>query len=116
MRNAIERADCAVRAVAVATGEDYGRTLMYFAACGRKPRSRTRWPVIHAAAKRLGYKLVDWPVDSRTVRTVVKELPERGGFIISVSGHVAGFKDGQLVDWTEGRRHRVLQVFRVEPR
>jgi hypothetical protein len=113
IRNGFERADCAVRAVAVATGEDYGRCLMYFAACGRKPRRRTKEKVTKAAVRRLGYKMEPWPVDGKTVRTVERELPDKGGFILWNSSHLIGYKDGKVIDWSEGKMLRVHEVFRI---
>lgn len=37
----------------------------------------------------------------------------KGHFVIEFRAHVAAVIDGKVVDWTEGRRHRIMRVFKV---
>ena len=48
-----------------------------------------------------------------TIVTLAKELTE-GTYLVGTNGHVACLKNGEVHDWTKGRRHRVLDVYRVE--
>lgn len=48
-----------------------------------------------------------------TVKTLAKELTE-GTYLVGTSGHVACLKDGEIHDWTAGRRHRIEDVYKVE--
>ena len=50
---------------------------------------------------------------SATVVTLAKELTE-GTYLVGTPGHVLCLRDGVVHDWTEGKRHRVEDVYRVE--
>jgi hypothetical protein len=51
--------------------------------------------------------------NAATVTTLAKELTE-GTYLVGTNGHVACLKNGEVHDWTKGRRHRVEDIYRVE--
>lgn len=109
-----ERADCAVRAVAVATGEDYDKVHNLFQSYGRQNRCRSRWGMELRAVKDLGYSYVVEVVKAKTVRTVERELMKTRNYILRVSGHLIGVNQGKIYDWAQGRQHRIVRVYWIK--
>ena len=50
--------------------------------------------------------------NAATVRTLAREL-SKGTYLVGTDGHVACLKDGEVHDWTNNRRHRIRDVYRV---
>ncbi len=48
----------------------------------------------------------------RTMTTINRLYP-KGTYLVFVSGHVAAMIDGEIMDWTAGRRHRVVDLLRI---
>lgn len=112
-----ETNDCSVRALAVVTGEDYEAAHRALQAEGRKHRKGSTMPAIAKAAKRLGYTMIRGDrrnYVAKTVRTAERDRNlRRGAFMLEVRSHVAGMVDGQIVDWSEGRLHRIKAVWEI---
>lgn len=51
--------------------------------------------------------------DVKVVNDLTTYLPRHGTFIIQTKGHVLTVVDGKVQDWTEGRLHRVLTIYKV---
>ena len=49
---------------------------------------------------------------AKTVRTAARVL-RKGKFLIKVRGHLLAIVDGEVMDWTAGRQHRIQQAWRV---
>lgn len=47
-----------------------------------------------------------------SLKTVAKRYP-RGRYLVFIKGHVAALRNGKLDDWSEGRSHTVLSVYRI---
>lgn len=115
-----EHRDCTVKALAVATGKPYAEVHAALAKAGRKPRRGTSLANMATAAKALGFT---WErrdrshFSARTVRTAERDgrLAAMGRLVLSMSGHVAGMIDGKVLDWTEGRLHRIRSAYIVRP-
>lgn len=108
-----ENNDCAVKAIALATGCAYIEALTMLAEKGRKTGRGTYFhkqtvPVM----QELGFALERYYPRSATVRTLTKELKE-GTWLVRTSGHILCIKDGECLDWTNGRLHRIVDVHRV---
>ena len=113
-----ERGDCTVKAVAVVCGVIYDVAHKAMAEAGRPLRGRSDWEMPHNAIRSLGFELVEENFPGKTLVTLERDLQRyaRGRkFYIEVRGHVVGFNGEQVVDWTKGRRHRVIKVYRVKP-
>lgn len=114
----LERGDCTVKAVAVVCGVLYDVAHKAMAEAGRPLRGRSDWEMPHNAIRSLGFELVEEKFPGKTVVTLERDLQRyaRGRkFYIEVRGHVVGFDGEKIVDWTQGRRHRVNKVYRVQP-
>jgi hypothetical protein len=113
IRTGIERADCTVRAVSVATGIDYDTVHAAFAKCGRKKGCRTYISITLRAVRELGFEAVpcDSDFDAKTIAAIRAELPKSGAYLIRVRGHLAGARNGEIVDWAEATRKRITGVW-----
>ena len=118
-RESGERRDCTVKAWAVVAGITYTEAHCDLAAVGRK-----RGRGVHMQSlltrlcdmqdKRFTDVTDEWKrKGARTMLTVGRVLPKRGAFLVFCRGHVAAFRGGELHDWTKGRRHRVIAIYRV---
>lgn len=111
-----ERADCAVRAVAIATGEGYPMAHYALECQGRQMGEGTLLCDILTAVEELGYtwtKIESEDIPARTP-TTLERLNMQGQYIVNFRGHVAAMVDGKVLDWTAGRRHRILRMYRIE--
>lgn len=116
-----EKADCAVKAVAVAAGVEYGVAHNLLKKHGRKDRSGTYFDeTTRPAMGELGFELVDitYSVVSRGAKTVrtFGRMGLAGTFMVRTRRHILAAKDGKVIDWTDGRMHRILAVYRVVKR
>lgn len=123
-----ERNDCAVKALAVALGVGYATAHAALARAGRKPgRSTPTW-MTDAAARSLGFLLVDHKsavkrrLGVRSKNMTVRQLSQRpdilkafGPCLIRVRGHIMGARDGVIHDWADGRGFYVNAVLVPEP-
>lgn len=108
-----DAADCSIRAVVAVTGSDYDTVWHMFKANGRRTGQRTPRIITAKVVGKLGFKTEPWTVHGKTIKTVERELPPKGAFLISVVGHILAVVDGVTHDWTAGRRNRVKDVRRV---
>ena len=110
-----ERNDCALVAVALATGESYETVHRMMQVRGRRKRCRTFGQIWKPVVEDLGFELIDvrsW-FDGKTARTLLPELPSKGTFLVRVTGHIFGVRDGQYNDWSAGKKKRVTHVWKV---
>lgn len=127
-----ERNDCSVKAVALATGTQYAKVHYEFAKQGRKQgRGTHRWQqeavlaafgfelkLVHSHRAGLSWALPEEQVlknkfKAKTVTTLERELPSRGVFLVYTRGHMLCARGGKILDWTQGRRHQIKEVYRV---
>lgn len=110
-----ETNDCSVQAIALATDTPYKVVHDLFGQVGRR-RCRGTWRFQQLAVlEKLGfeYKSEIHRFKARTITTLERELPSRGIFIVYTRGHMLCCRGGMVLDWTQGRRHRILEVHRV---
>jgi len=112
--NKNEDKDCAVRALAIATDYTYDDVHYVFELCGRVHRQGTSTHMTKRAAKMLRFSMIDvtdW-YEARTVRTLERELGY-GRYIVRVNRHMLPIVNGRVYDWTKGRLHRILEIYKV---
>ncbi len=108
-KKAGEKNDCAVKAVAIVANADYDEVHAIMAELGRKDGKGTPFEIIWETLRRLGV----WvgPKDhaavryAKTVRYLPAALP-KGRWLVYTRGHILAVVDGEVKDWTEGRRHQ----------
>lgn len=108
-----ERADCTVCAVALLTNADYDEAHRAMHRAGRNYRHSASLSSILEALRSLGaWVSPGIPPPAKTVRTVERVLPP-GRFLVVTSKHVLAAVDGEILDWTKGRLHRVIRLYEV---
>lgn len=107
---------CAPIAVSLATGTPINEVLELFRIVGRQKGRGSRFEWTSAIIKHLGYDLTEHKFRSKTVRTLQRELPVDGIFLVSVNRHILCYRYGKLHDWTDNRLHRVKYIYEVTER
>lgn len=112
-----EANDCAVKAVAISASADYKYVRSLFRKHGRRDGHGTTQRSIYGVVGELGMQLELFsprqPNWSRYTMCTIGKFCSQGRWIVLTAGHAAAVVDGTVEDWTAGRRHRVIEVFRV---
>lgn len=112
-----ETKDCAVKAVTAVTGVHYIDVHGLMEANGRRHRHGTPNAITRAVLDKLGFATHEIKVWSKTVRSLGREFRNiPGTYLVWTRGHILAIKDGEVLDWTNGRLHRILKVERVTPK
>lgn len=111
-----ERNDCTVMSLTAATGCTYDECHAALAKAGRRRRRGCNFPVIgKAAAKSLGFLMEELDYRDYSAKTMITAERDpklrTGKYVLRVRGHVAAMVDGKVVDWTQGRRHRINNIY-----
>ena len=104
---------CAVVAIAITCQVSFGKAFNLAKRLGRITGKGTPWRIITTSYEALGYKLVRVESGAKTVSTLGRHLPSSGRYLVHVRGHVLAFDDGVVKDWSEGRRHRIKDIYQV---
>ena len=110
-----ETNDCSVKALALVTDSTYDVAHATLRAKGRKKGRGTNMGQWLPAVEDLGYHYVNvtGSFEGKTVNSIEAELPKGKKFYIIVRAHMAAFDGNEIVDWSQGRRHRVTHVYHV---
>jgi len=119
--NMDEANDCAVRAVAAATGRSYTDAHTALKKVGRKNRRGTQQWMTFSVIKKFGFVVtkINRPKKAKTMKSLpgaMKAAGYTGTFLVFVRRHVAAFVDGTVVDWSAGRHHRIHKIYAVTPK
>ena len=108
-----ENNDCGVKALAVVTGLPYAVCHAALEKQGRVKGKGTYNFQIAKASQELGFKLIKIDCPYRGLRSLGRNLPQKGNFFIWVTRHYAGVRDGVIHDWSDGKCLRVIAVYQV---
>jgi hypothetical protein len=115
-----ESNDCVPMALALSCDKHYGVAHALCQAMGRKNGKGMFFggQRLIAAALALGCSAVN--VYRRcgsgfTVSTVGRRYPA-GSYLIRTRRHVLAMTDGVVMDWTKGRKHRVIEIWQMHQR
>jgi len=125
-----ETNDCGVIALAACCRVDYSTAHGALRREGRKFGKGTYMSAFHRAANALGYKTDDGQFrnfaggtrlssivrrkgSGLTVSTAPKWLPRRGVFVLVTARHVLTMVNGNVIDWSAGRKHRITNIYEV---
>jgi hypothetical protein len=125
-----ETNDCTVKALAAAAHVHYDDAWEALNRNGRPfrkgPKAMRRvingkrhivCPALEKAANELNcdFRILDHnEYRAKTMITAARDHRlAKGDYICMVRGHVAAVVDGSVIDWTEGRRHRITEVYEL---
>lgn len=112
-----ETNDCTVKALAAATGVSYLTAHDLLAKRGRKIGKGFNSLVMIEEIQKLGKEVKDVGSliipHTKTVRAFGARN-YKGTYLIRTKGHILCSKNGVVQDWTVGRCHRILNVWRVD--
>jgi len=112
-----ETNDCSVVAYAATTGTDYETAHYILADLGeRREGMPPKWENYLRAFRLMGYNLELISVSAKTMITLERDpVVQSGAYLVATcgSGHVVGVVDGQIIDWTKGRRNRIKFIWKV---
>ena len=112
--NAIgEKNDCGVKALAVITGESYNDCHAILKKLGRKNGKGTYTSQMQRALDHFGFKMVVVPCPYNGLRSLGRNMPSKGAFLIWATKHFAGARDGKIHDWSEGRCLRLKMLWQI---
>jgi len=114
-----ESNDCAVIALSLTCRLPYHTVHAALAQQGRKNNDGTRFEQTQAAVTALGFRLTELidpvqPSGSRYTPKTVGRLLQEGSYLCRVKGHIFAVIDGRVLDWTDGKRHRINRIYKVE--
>lgn len=108
-----ENNDCGVKALAVITGESYNDCHAILKKLGRKNGKGTYVSQMAKALDHFGLEMarVDCPYNG--LRSLGRNMPSKGSFLIWATKHFAGARDGKIHDWSEGRCLRLKVLWQI---
>ena len=116
-RKANEINDCSVKMIASALDITYTQSHNYLSSLGRKPRKGANIYDILNDLKDKGVKFQEVTSQIRRYAKTAKSLKNlnlRGkNLIVLTSKHAFNVKNGNIIDWSENRQLRILQVWEI---
>ena len=113
-----EHNDCSVKAATIISGKPYWHIHSLFADRGRKHRHRTPQKISREVIEDdLKMETVEIfprkPCGGRFTPITIGKYYPQGKYFVFTRGHMFALVDGKVIDWTKGRRHRVIKVWKV---
>jgi len=105
--------NCAVVAVAIVCRVAYGKAFNTLKRLGRVTGRGTPITLTVPALNQLGFQSEHIEFNKCTVSTITRQLDKNSMYLVRVRGHILAVRNGDVIDWSKGRRHRVLQVLKV---
>lgn len=114
-----ETNDCGVRALACVCSIPYPAAHMTFRILGRRPRDGVHmgdmFKALKKHAKNVGnIQLIQQPNGSRFTPISVAKAYPKGRFLLYSRGHVMAMVDGEILDWAQNRRLRIVAIQEVK--
>jgi hypothetical protein len=107
-----ESNDCGIIAVAAITGLTYKRVHKEFERVGRKHRRGVNIVQILDVLRCLSVKVEERMFPPRTINQCERKLCKRSRWLIITRSHAVAMTGGEVHDWTKGRKHRPVIIFR----
>ena len=110
-----ETNDCTVKAVAIATNQPYKKAHALLKEAGRKNRKGTYSHVYKRVIENMGFTVKRIETSAKTIATLMHHLDPTKRYVCNVRGHALAVAGGKVQDWSEGRRHRIQNVWEITP-
>lgn len=111
-----ESNDCTVKAIAIACDVSYPVAHKALKEQRRVNRRGAFFFQQKDALESLGFKMEPVQLQAKTVVTLGREAETlKGSYMVYVKGHVLAVRRGKVEDWTEGRRHKIKEGYKIVP-
>jgi hypothetical protein len=114
-----ENKDCAVIATAIVTRTSYEEAHALLKKFGRQNGRGTKFmSITQPAIESIGYTVTEVKNNKQqngsyyTPKTIGQKLT-KGYYLCRVKGHIFAVVNGEVLDWTKGRRHRIIAINQV---
>lgn len=106
---------CAPMAIAAVSGFPALEVAEYMECEGLRRHKRAGCTIkaILDTLQGLGLKWQEIPRGEWKTPVSIEDNPKRGAYMVFTKGHVFAVVNGRVLDWTAGRRHRVLNVIKI---
>jgi hypothetical protein len=108
-----ENGDCTVKALAQVTGISYEKAHNILRKLGRKGRKGTSMNNLKIAVRGLGFGVKLFHIHGKTIGNCF--IPRSKRFLIETASHVIAARDGKALDYTDGGRFRIKEVWEIIP-
>ena len=106
--------DCAVIALALVTNLPYRRIEGWLEYLGRRTNRGTQMWMVRSVLAMAGFRItVRQRSVPKSVNQCSQKLNKNKKFLVITSRHILAVIKGEVLDWTEGRRHRPQQVWEI---
>jgi len=110
------KGDCSVKCVSIVCDVPYMVAHKALQQEGRILGKGATYFQIRQAITALGYDLEDVEVEAKTMTTLDRDRQvQKGYFYALLRGHIASVVNGKIEDWSQGRRHKIIEVCKVTP-
>lgn len=118
-----ETDDCTVIAVAIAGKVSYDMAHAVLKKCGRKDRDGASVRAVSAALRSMGAEDIELDIEKLrmknkgvglTPNNILKVLSKYKNYIAFTHNHVLAIRKGVVEDWTDGKRHKIVEVYEVK--
>lgn len=113
-----EVGNCTAIAMSALLDQDFDVSVYALKEFTGKAPGEFGWEPYLRAFKLMGYQVEEtMAYRAKTVTTLERDpLLKQGRYLVSVSGgrHAVALVDGKVIDWSEGRRHRIETIWKVE--
>ena len=104
---------CALVAVCALTKKPYEEVYDDFRDHGRKRGKPTPTWMTRQILAQYGYTLLPMIRIPKSVNQCETKLAKSGKYLIQVRDHILACVNGRVEDWTRGRKHRPIKIYRV---
>jgi len=113
-----ETNDCSVIATSIVCRTTYKKAHAACAARGRKQGRGMHTPTIVAVVRSMGFsvepvKRLKQKNGSKFTPKTIGDKLKRGYYLCFCRGHVFAVVNGDVEDWTEGRKHFITEAYKV---
>lgn len=107
--------DCTVIALSICTEISYDAAHELLRKRGRVKGCgvrKTQWEPAFAEA---GFRLAIENITAKTMKTVLEQLEKDKVYLVQSTRHVAAVVNGEILDWSKGKRKSIKAVYQVLP-
>lgn len=108
-----ETNDCTVKALAISANMAYKEAHSIMKKAGRRNRRGMHTPSIKKGFELAGFKLEKVKHTAKTVGNISQDCAKSKSYVATTARHILAITNATVQDWTDGRRHRIQELYEV---